>query len=254
MTSKWNSSNCSMGSLVELGDSPLLMAKPEQRMDGSRRPLRSSIEGNWFVRHSQGDWAKIVDGARKEGALVVSIPASAELRKTLDENFKKKFPGIDLSSSPHAGRATRRNSSKKKLKSITTICTLPAPARSSPPASSKTASLSLCAWPVLPEVKDIGIGGVDISSPTKRGAMSTRSCSICRKASGTTRTPSARSKLRLTTIFCSQGGREKSPYSTRALKAPASELEFSAQDQGRRVLKKTGRPGIDRESRSTANR
>lgn len=46
--------------------------------------------------NSQGDWAKIVDGARKEGALVVSIPASAELRKTLDENFKKKFPGIDL--------------------------------------------------------------------------------------------------------------------------------------------------------------
>lgn len=46
--------------------------------------------------NSQGDWAKIVDGARKEGALVVSIPASAELRKTLDENFKNKFPGIDL--------------------------------------------------------------------------------------------------------------------------------------------------------------
>ena len=40
--------------------------------------------------NSQGDWAKIVDGARKEGALVVSIPASAELRKTLDENFKEK--------------------------------------------------------------------------------------------------------------------------------------------------------------------
>jgi hypothetical protein len=31
----------------------------------------------------QGDWAKIVDGARKEGALVVSIPASAELQATL---------------------------------------------------------------------------------------------------------------------------------------------------------------------------
>jgi len=35
----------------------------------------------------QGGWAEIVTAARKEGALVVSIPASAELRKALDENF-----------------------------------------------------------------------------------------------------------------------------------------------------------------------
>jgi iron(III) transport system substrate-binding protein len=45
---------------------------------------------------SQADWERIVAAARKEGSLVVSLPASAELRKTLDENFRKKFPGIDL--------------------------------------------------------------------------------------------------------------------------------------------------------------
>lgn len=44
----------------------------------------------------QRDWARLVDAARKESSLVVSIPASAELRKTLDENFTKKFPGIEL--------------------------------------------------------------------------------------------------------------------------------------------------------------
>ena len=45
---------------------------------------------------SQSEWEKIVDGAKKEGTLVVSIPASAELRKTLDEAFRKKFAGIEL--------------------------------------------------------------------------------------------------------------------------------------------------------------
>ena len=42
------------------------------------------------------EWSKILEAANKEAKLTVSIPASAELRKALDENFKKKFPAIDL--------------------------------------------------------------------------------------------------------------------------------------------------------------
>jgi ABC-type Fe3+ transport system substrate-binding protein len=49
-----------------------------------------------YAQGAPGEWDKIVEAAKKEGNLVVSIPASAELRKTIDENFKKKFPGIEL--------------------------------------------------------------------------------------------------------------------------------------------------------------
>ena len=41
------------------------------------------------------DWDRIVEAGRKEGKVTVSIPASAELRKQLEENFKKKF-GIEV--------------------------------------------------------------------------------------------------------------------------------------------------------------
>jgi hypothetical protein len=41
------------------------------------------------------DWDKLVDAARKEKKIVVSIPASAELRKQLDESFRKRF-GIEV--------------------------------------------------------------------------------------------------------------------------------------------------------------
>jgi len=41
------------------------------------------------------DWDKVVEAARKEGKVTVSIPASAEMRKQLEENFKKRF-GIEV--------------------------------------------------------------------------------------------------------------------------------------------------------------
>jgi ABC-type Fe3+ transport system substrate-binding protein len=40
-------------------------------------------------------WDKVVEAARKEGKVTVSIPASAEMRKQLEENFKKSF-GIEV--------------------------------------------------------------------------------------------------------------------------------------------------------------
>ncbi len=41
------------------------------------------------------EWDKVVDAARKEGKVTISIPASAELRKQLEEGFKKRF-GIEV--------------------------------------------------------------------------------------------------------------------------------------------------------------
>jgi iron(III) transport system substrate-binding protein len=45
---------------------------------------------------SKGEWDKIVDAARKEGRVVVSIPTSAELRKEFETGFHKTYPGIEL--------------------------------------------------------------------------------------------------------------------------------------------------------------
>ena len=39
----------------------------------------------------QQDWESTVAAAKKEGKVVVSIPASAELRKQLEDGFKKRF-------------------------------------------------------------------------------------------------------------------------------------------------------------------
>ena len=44
----------------------------------------------------QIEWDKTVDAARKEGKVVAGIPASAELRKALDETFSKRYPAIDI--------------------------------------------------------------------------------------------------------------------------------------------------------------
>ena len=37
------------------------------------------------------EWEKIVEAAQKEGKVTVSIPATAEMRKQVEESFKKKF-------------------------------------------------------------------------------------------------------------------------------------------------------------------
>src|SRR5262245_9668370 len=44
----------------------------------------------------QIEWEKTIEAAKKEGKLVAGIPASAELRKSITESFKSRFPGIEL--------------------------------------------------------------------------------------------------------------------------------------------------------------
>lgn len=52
---------------------------------------------------SQADWEKTVEVAKKEGRVVVSIPASTELRAEIEKNFEKRY-GIDVE--PVVGRAS----------------------------------------------------------------------------------------------------------------------------------------------------
>jgi len=41
------------------------------------------------------EWDKLVDAAKKEGKVAVSLPASAEMKKQIEERFKKRF-GIEV--------------------------------------------------------------------------------------------------------------------------------------------------------------
>ncbi len=60
--------------------------------------------GSW-----QGEWEKVINAAKKEGKVVVSIPASAELRTKMEAAFEKRFAGIDLELFPsRASRQLRR--------------------------------------------------------------------------------------------------------------------------------------------------
>lgn len=52
---------------------------------------------------ASGDWEKTVELARKEGRVVVSMPASAELRTGIEKSFQKRF-GIAVE--PVVGRAS----------------------------------------------------------------------------------------------------------------------------------------------------
>jgi len=49
-----------------------------------------------FAQSKNPDWDKLVEAAKKEGRVVVSIPTSAELRKEFESGFQKAFPGIEL--------------------------------------------------------------------------------------------------------------------------------------------------------------
>jgi ABC-type Fe3+ transport system substrate-binding protein len=53
------------------------------------------------------EWDKLVDAAQKEGKVTVSIPASAELRKQLEEQFKKRY-GIEVETFTARGSAAVR--------------------------------------------------------------------------------------------------------------------------------------------------
>ena len=63
-------------------------------------PLSTSAQGTKPV--SPNDWQQLLDMAKQEGKVVVSIPPSAELRKGIEEAFTKRF-GIPLELVPARG-------------------------------------------------------------------------------------------------------------------------------------------------------
>jgi iron(III) transport system substrate-binding protein len=62
------------------------------------------LTGFWFVpvqvsaqpASVKSEWDKVVESAKKEGKVIVSIPTSAELRKEFESGFQKGYPGIEL--------------------------------------------------------------------------------------------------------------------------------------------------------------
>jgi iron(III) transport system substrate-binding protein len=55
----------------------------------------SAVYGQPTKAVSAPEWDKLVEGARKEGKVTVSLPASAELKRQIEEQFKKRF-GIEV--------------------------------------------------------------------------------------------------------------------------------------------------------------
>jgi iron(III) transport system substrate-binding protein len=57
----------------------------------------------------QEEWSRTIEAAKKEGKVVVSIPASVDLRKGLEEGFGRRFPGVKLEMfAARGGEAIRR--------------------------------------------------------------------------------------------------------------------------------------------------
>ena len=56
-----------------------------------------------FAQSKNPEWDKIIEAAKKEGKVVVSLPASNELRASIERLFEKRY-GIDVE--PVVGRAS----------------------------------------------------------------------------------------------------------------------------------------------------
>jgi hypothetical protein len=56
--------------------------------------LESNVAQAQTGQPAQNEWNKIIEAAKKEGKVVVSVPASAELRKDVERSIKQRF-GIE---------------------------------------------------------------------------------------------------------------------------------------------------------------
>jgi len=55
----------------------------------------SAAQGQQRQTSASADWDAVVDAAKKEGKVTVSLPASAEMKKQIEEQFKKRY-GIEV--------------------------------------------------------------------------------------------------------------------------------------------------------------
>ncbi len=87
------------------------LGRPIQKLTNGLKALcLSIIIGFTGAAHAQSpapawriDWRNSIEAAQKEGKVVVSVPASAELRQALEEGFKRQFPGITQELFPARG-------------------------------------------------------------------------------------------------------------------------------------------------------
>ena len=56
--------------------------------------LEANVARGQTGQAGQSEWEKIVDAGKREGKVVVSVPASAELRKDVERSLKQRF-GIE---------------------------------------------------------------------------------------------------------------------------------------------------------------
>ena len=75
----------------------------------------------------QTEWEKTVEAAKKEAKLVAGIPASAELRKSITESFKSRFPGIELELTTSRGPTNASSSAahRRPLTCSTPVFSIP---------------------------------------------------------------------------------------------------------------------------------
>jgi iron(III) transport system substrate-binding protein len=64
----------------------------------------SAAHGQQSKPTVSAEWDNLIDAARKEGKVTVSLPASAELKKQIEEHFKKRY-GIEVETFTSRGSA-----------------------------------------------------------------------------------------------------------------------------------------------------
>jgi iron(III) transport system substrate-binding protein len=66
-----------------------------------------SVYGQQSQTADSAEWDKLVEAAKKEGKVTVSIPASAEMKKQIEDHFKKRY-GIEVETFTARGSAAVR--------------------------------------------------------------------------------------------------------------------------------------------------
>src|SRR5258706_13113483 len=67
----------------------------------------STAQGQQRQTSASADWDAVVDAAKKEGKVTVSLPASAEMKKQIEEQFKKRY-GIEVETFTSRGSTAGR--------------------------------------------------------------------------------------------------------------------------------------------------
>ena len=112
------------------------------------------LDAQTLKSQANPDWDKLVEAAKKEGRVTVSIPASAEMRKQLEETFKKRF-GIEIEVFTARGSAAVRRMADE-FKAGVRYFDLHIGGSSSTVSGMLDEGIldALEPWMVLPEVKD----------------------------------------------------------------------------------------------------